>query len=222
VSQRYAEFIAFTQGINPDQVTQNVLFHRLDPLYAMLRLRYAFVPQDGQLNIVESPNPMEHVQLVSRYRLVPKRDKIFAAMQEPGFDPRQEVFLETLPQPAPVDSDRAGTARVVNSSTDWLEIEADTPQPAILLITDVYTSAWRAVALPGSGQLHYDLQPADYILRAVPLAAGHHHLRVEYAPAAYQIGKWISVISWLVFVGAAAALFRIRNQTKASAQNLQN
>jgi hypothetical protein len=105
----------------------------------------------------------------------------------------------------------------VNSSTDWLEIEADAPQPAILLITDVYTPAWRAVALPGSSQSHYDLQPADYILRVVPLAAGHHRLRVEYAPAAYRAGKWVSVISWLVFIGAAGAAFRMRNRGGAIA-----
>jgi len=217
VVRRYAEFIGFTQGINPDQVTQDVPFRQLDSLYAMLRLRYAFVPQDGRLQVMEASNPMERVQLVSRYRLVPKRDQILAAMRGPGFDPRREVLLETPPLPAPVDFAPAGTARVVNSSTDWLEIAADTPQPAILLITDVYTPAWRARALPGSSQSQYDLQPADYVLRCVPLAAGHHRLRVEYVPAAYLAGKWVSVTSWLLFTGAAVAAFRRRNRSGPAA-----
>ncbi|HEX7618139.1 MAG TPA: hypothetical protein VF480_05395 [Verrucomicrobiae bacterium] len=215
IVRRYSEFIAFTQGINPDDPPFNVSFHRLDPLYAVFRLRYAIVPYKGKIRIVELPNPMEHVQLISRYRLVRERDQIFAAMREPEFDPHSEVLLETPPQPVPVDSAPTGTARVVNFSTDWLEIEADTPQPAILLITDVYTPAWRAVALPGSSQSHYDLQPADYVLRAVPLVAGHHRLRVEYAPGAYRYGKWVSVISWLLFAAAAGVWFRMRNRSGA-------
>lgn len=42
VVRRYAEFMTWTQGGNPDQATQYVNFARLDPLYAMLRLRYVF------------------------------------------------------------------------------------------------------------------------------------------------------------------------------------
>jgi hypothetical protein len=219
VAQRYAEFIAFTQGINPDNVTQNIPFNHLDPLYVMLRLRYAFIPQNGNFYVMGITNSMEHVQLVSHFRLVPKRDQIFAAMREQGFNPRQEVLLETPPQPVSVDSDQTGSARIVDSSTDWLDIEADTPQPAILLITDIYTPAWRAVPLPGSSQQHYNLQPADYFLRAVPLAAGHHRLRVEYTPAVYPIAKWVSVISWLVFVWSVVAVFCLRNSDRNLLQN---
>ena len=205
VVRRYAEFIGFTQGIS-----HNVFFRRLDPLFALLRLRYAFAPRGGSMQALEVTNSMERVQLISRYHLVRDRDRIFASLREPGFDPQREVLLETPPQPSPVDSEPVGTARVVDSATDWLEVEADTPQPAILLITDVYTSAWRAVPLTGSAQSHYDLQPADYILRAVPLAAGHHRLRIEYAPTAYQVGKWVSLLSWLVFAAASRSAFRKR------------
>jgi len=222
VVRRYAEFMGFTQGVNPDAVTQYIAFRRLDPLYALLRLRFAFVPQGGSVQVLEETNSMERVQLVSRYRLVRERDQIFATLREPGFDLRREVLLETMPLPPPVDSATAGTARVVDCATDWLEVEADTPQPAILLITDVYTPAWRAVALPGSAQSHYKLQPADYILRAVPLATGHHHLRIEYAPSAYQVGKWASLISWLVFIGVAGMAFRRRSRSEAPARDGQN
>jgi hypothetical protein len=83
-----------------------------------------------------------------------------------------------------------------------LEIEADTERPVILLITDAFTPSWRAVALPGSVQTSYKLLPANYILRAVPLLVGHHHLRIEYTRDLLTIGKWISILAALAFLAA--------------------
>ena len=65
---RYAEFIGFTQGTNYDRVTEFLPFHRPDPLYTLLRLRYALFPDDTGAHATEIKHPMEHVQLVSRYR----------------------------------------------------------------------------------------------------------------------------------------------------------
>jgi len=177
-------------------------------LYAMLRLRFVFVPDQKQLRIIESPTPpLPRALLVSKYRVLNKRDAIFQAMREPGFDPRKEVLLESSPIPMPEESSEPGSVKMIDSTTDGLTFEADLTQPAILLITDLYTPAWKAVSLPGSVQDHYDLLPANYILRAIPLGAGHHHLRVEYAPREYRIGKWISIISWLAFMGVAMTVF---------------
>jgi len=205
VVRRYAEFIAFTQGSDPDKVTQYVNFTKLDPLYTMLRFRFAFVPRENGFRLVEAQDPpMPRLQLVQRYRVFHDRDTIFAAMRDAAFDPRREVILERAPEPEPASSDNPGSARVVDSSTDFLTVEADLKQPSILLITDVYTPAWRAVPLPGSVQSHYDLQPANYMLLSIPLAAGHHRLRVEYAPRAFEVGKWISILSAILFCAALA------------------
>ncbi|PYJ24985.1 MAG: hypothetical protein DME91_06260, partial [Verrucomicrobia bacterium] len=70
--------------------------------------------------------------------------------------------------------------------------------------TDSFTPSWRAVALPRSVQTNYKLQPANYILRAVPLIAGHHHLRVEYARDALAIGGCISILASVAFLTALA------------------
>jgi hypothetical protein len=215
VVRRYAEFATWTQGGDPDQATLYVQFKSFDPLYAMLRLRYAFLPDKDQMRIAEAPTaPLPRVLLVPKYRVIKKRDQIFHAMRETGFDPRTEVLLERPPIPAPVESDNPGTVKVTISSTDYLDIEADVAQPAILLVTDLYTPAWRTVTLPGSTQQQYELQPANYILRAVPLAAGHHHLRIEYAPRVYAAGKWISIFSWLAFAGTAGIAVLISRSRK--------
>ena len=203
VVRRYSEFMTWSQGGDPDEAMSYVKFVRYDPLFAMLRLRYVFGQRGNELDIGDAPEPpMSHLHLVSTYRVLPDRNAIFDALRSTTFDPSREVILESEPEPKTTPSESTGTARIVAASTDALEIEADVEQPAILLITDAFTLSWRAVALAGSVQTKYQLLPANYILRAVPLLAGHHHLRVEYARDALAIGAWISILAMLVFLAA--------------------
>ena len=205
VVRHYAEFMTWSQGNDPDQAMSYVRFVRYDPLFAMLRLRYVFGQHGAELEIGDAPEPpMAHFHLIPSYRVLPDRNAIFNALRSVTFDPAREVILETEPEPKPSPAESAGTARIVAASTDALEIEADVEQPSILLITDSFTPSWRAVALPGSVQTNYKLQPANYILRAVPLIAGHHHLRVEYARDALAIGGCISILASVAFLTALA------------------
>ena len=191
---RYAQFIAFTQR-REFEISR---YHRL---YAMLRCRYIFVRAGDRIRVTEFDDVMPRLQLIQDYAVMPNRNQIFRTMEDTTFDPRQQVILETPPDPKPVKSEEKGTARMLDSSTDHLTIEANLPNPAILLITDAYSKGWRARALPGSIQKQYDVMPANYILRAIPLSAGHHRIRVEYLPMAFQVGKWISIVSVIIYVG---------------------
>jgi hypothetical protein len=212
VVRRYAEFITWTQGGDPNNATLYVKFTRFDPLYAMVRLGYVFGQRADEFETAEAPTPpMPHVQLISNYRVRQGRDVIFESLRSDNVDPKREIILESEPEPKPVPNENPGVVSIIAESTDWLTIEADINQPSILLITDVYTPAWRAVSLSGSVQSKYELLPANYVLRAVPLAAGHHRLRVEYAPPEFAIGKWISIVSCVLFVAGIVGA-RMRRQ----------
>jgi hypothetical protein len=209
VVRRYAEFMTWSQGGDPDQTMSYVKFVRYDPLFAMVRLRYVFGQRGNELEIGDaSEPPMSHLHLISNYRVLPDRNAIFVALRSITFDPAREVILESEPEPKPSPTESQGSARIVAASTDALEIEADVEQPSILLITDTYTPSWQAVALTGSVQAKYQLLPANYILRAVPLMAGHHHLCVEYGRDALAIGKWISILAGLGFLTALGCCWR--------------
>jgi hypothetical protein len=211
VVRRYAEFMTWSQGGDPDQAMSYVRFARYDPLFAMLRLRYVFGQHGNELEIGDAPEaPLSHLHLISNYRVLPDRNAIFDALRSATFHPTGEVILESEPEPKPSPAESAGTARIVTASTDALEIEADVEHPSILLITDAFTRSWRAVTLAGSAQRNYKLLPANYILRAVPLVAGHHHLRVEYARNALVIGKWISILASVAFLAALGSCWKNR------------
>ncbi|MBW2601742.1 MAG: hypothetical protein JRD47_07440 [Deltaproteobacteria bacterium] len=207
VLKRYAEFMTFTQGNPPNEASQYVEFTRLHRLYKMLRCRFSFIPtkgKGGKVEVIESEDVMPRLQLIQDYAVMKDRDEIFDIMEGPSFDPRQKVILETHPQPEPVVSEKKGTASVIDSSSDHLTVEADLPGPAILLITDTYSDGWNARALPGSSQQEYVVMPANYILRAIPLSRGYHRIRIEYKPLTFQIGKWVSMgsfVSCMIFLG---------------------
>ena len=126
---------------------------------------------------------------------------------DPAFDPRRVVLLETAPEPPPAPAGGApGQVHLLASDTDHLDLEVDTPGAAVLLVTDSFARGWRAVAMGPAPQPRYEVLPANVALRAVPLAAGHHRLRLEYAPGGFRAGRVISLVALLGWLAAAVAM----------------
>ena len=206
VLKRYAEFMAYTQGIDPDTAVQDLQrINRYHPLYKMLRLRFA-IPEQARTSTewIEFPGTMKRLNLIYNFSVLKDRDSILSSLSNPVFDPAQSVILETSPNVIP-EATAAEKSRVdvVDSSANHLTIEADLSSPAILLVTDLYASGWQAKALPGSVQSDYQVLPADYILKAIPLKAGRHQFRLFYQPQAFIIGAWVSGLSLLCLIGGS-------------------
>ncbi|MGA3116607.1 MAG: YfhO family protein, partial [Syntrophobacteraceae bacterium] len=86
-----------------------------------------------------------------------------------------------------------------------------------------YSKGWHAHALEGSSQARYQVIPADYAFRGIPLEPGKHRIRLEYMPDEFRIGRIISLVSLGIFtVGLAAVLrpfaFTKRNRSLPSAR----
>ena len=200
---RFAQLVAATQGVAPEDA---LFFNNIKvdhPLLAMFRLRHLIYSRDGELFIVQHTNDLPQVLLVQHYRVLTNRNDILAALTKGRFNPRHEVVLESEPHPQPQPSDDPGSVRVVDFGTGHLTVEAEVRQAAILLVTDNYFKGWRIHALPGSSQQHYDILPANYCLRGVPLAAGTHRLRMDYLPSGFVVGRRVSCLALLVFLGAS-------------------
>jgi len=209
VVRRYAEFVTWTQGGDPNNATQYVGFNKLGPALAMLRLQYAVVPTEKGIQIAKSEHePLPRVLLVSDYVVRKDRDAIFQELGGEDFDFRKKVVLEEEPDPKPEPGGAAGTVKIVREGTDFLEIEADLPAPAILLVTDCWTPAWKTRPLPGSVHAFYHTMSANHTLRAVPLARGVHRFRMEYSSATLDVGLKISSVVSLFAIFAAIVMAR--------------
>ncbi len=206
---RYASMMEFVWKLTTgDSTIDPRKYLSGNPILALFRCRYVFI-NDKEKSFLTVP-AMPRALLLDDWLLMSERESVFKKIMEPGFDPRKTVILETPPDPLPVKGGRSGRVTVLASDTDWLELEAELSQPAILLVTDPYSANWRARPLSAGPQPRYVVMPADHSLRAVPLTAGKHHLRMEYVPAGFEAGKWVSLAALLVFAGLCLRFFRRR------------
>ena len=189
VPRRYAEFMAFSQGVPLDTPAVDIPIRQWDPLLSLLRIRYFFAPAaEGGLEI-EGPFPhLPRALLIPKFKEVRgSREQILEAMQGADFDPYRTAILEETPRfPAGSvfrEGAGKGTVAVRAISTDEFVAAVETDAPALLLLTDSYFPGWRATSLMGSAREGYQILRADYVLQAIPLGAGSHRIRFEYAPS---------------------------------------
>lgn len=204
--RRYGQAFRWFDGRDPDGFIGSFEVHRPSPLLPLLRCRTVLLPeQDG--GVVRLPGtPMPQVSLVGSWKLSSSRDEAFRMLADPAFDPRATVLLERAPTPEPEPAGARGSVRVIAQRTDEIEIEADVPAPALLLVTDAYDDGWRAEPIGAGPQPHYEVLAADWLVRAVPLAAGRHRLRMEYRPRGWKLGVAVSLASLVAWLVAAAVL----------------
>ena len=206
ISARFAEFLAFSQGRDPDTGNQYVKFTRYPRYFNMLRTRFVLLP-DVSKPYIELPDPLPQAVLVSDYHVGANRDDILARLAEPAFDPRKLVLLESEPAIKPQPGGDRGSVQVFPISTDSMRIEVDVPVPTILLVTDNYSRFWRATPLSPGPQSAYDLLPANHILRAIPLQAGKHNIRLRYEPRGVRVGFITTGVTLAAL--AAAGIFTL-------------
>jgi len=209
LSERYAEFLGVAFGVEPQRFILWPLI-TTPRMLGMLRCRWVVQPEGSGLRY--DPTGLRELPrafLVTRWQLLPDTASRLDVLRYGRFDPTTTVLLETAPDPAPdpsADPARLGTVRVVDRTTDALEIEAELTAPAILVLTDGYAGGWRARAIDAAPQPAYAILPADHTLRALPLAAGRHHLLLEYRPPAFAVGVGVSAVALVAYAAALILL----------------
>ena len=208
VLKRYAELVTLSQGGNPEKASQYIQFHRMDVnVFPLLRAAAAFTNNNNQ-PVVAIQSGMNVAQLIPSAIVKTGRDDVLATIESKTFSPRQQVVLETQPSIKPADSLDPGSVKILQQSTDWIELTADVHANSILLITNAYSKGWRVSPIGPTPQENYQVLPADWAFQAIPLATGQHHLLLEYRPTAFVLGKWISILAVLGYIAVIIWYFR--------------
>lgn len=210
VPLRYAQFMGFTQGYDHEKASNYIKFHKTHPLFRMLRLRFIITSDQGQIKIHELRDYMSRCQLIEKWEVVTEKKALLQKMDATSFDPRKTVLLETAPGLADSVATGQGTCRIIDQSTDHLTLDVNTSRDAIVLITDSYSRGWQVAALHIGAQEAYQIMPANFTLLAVPVKAGGHRLRLEYAPWGYRIGKWVSIFALSIYL--LAIIFHLQKR----------
>jgi hypothetical protein len=210
ILKRYAQLLAATQGQDPDSVDFAPPINRLFPLLVFMRCRYIlWVAADGKYLVLLSPRgTFPRLQLIDSCIILTKPHEVLSAVTSERFDPSAIVILETPPTPAPMPgADPPGHAELIGQTTDTVELRANIVRPCILVMSDSYSLDWHAKPLEPGPQSSYSILPANYAFMAIPLSPGQHHIQLEYRPAAWKLGLWITAVSLpLWFVATAASM----------------
>lgn len=215
VSKRYAEFIAFSQGIHPDQASMNVVVTKNSRLFSMLRARYAFVPTTAGIKAqMMHDDVLPRFFVTGKYEIVPDRNQILTSLLNSSFDFKKDIIVERSPGFPATDRPAAAEIQVVESKTNKWVVSVKTDAPTMLVMTDSYSRDWKAKAMRGSAETQYDLMPVNYAIRGIPLkTAGTHLLEIKYAPSGYRLGIILTVFTALSILAIGlTVLLRARNK----------
>jgi len=159
--------------------------------------------EDGT-TLSRSKTALPRAFLVQKARVVPDEEALKAVV-DPTEPFRHTAFLATG---EPLDRPSCGgTARIVDSGAQRLEVEVEGCDESYLLVSDSHYPGWRATLDGATVPIHR----ANFALRAVRLPAGTHKVRFEYAPMSFRAGLAVSL---LALGGLMASLFAARRKKK--------
>lgn len=201
ILKRYAELFYASQGMDRAEAGQYLIFQQPTDvsvrILRMLRCQFLFgPPNQGPL---EFRSPLPVAFLVSDWMRSTNETDMLATMFSAGFDPaKRAITLSPTNVPMMPSPNPPGTSSVIATGTDFVEVQADLQQPGMLVITNNFSSGWRVVPLE-SPQHDFDIVPVNYSQMGLPLYPGKHHLRIEYSPLAFRVGRLISILSIIGF-----------------------
>jgi hypothetical protein len=219
-SNRFAGFGVATLGgyhaakprLFQDLLDSNVVSH---PIFMrLLNVRYVTLSQaipnpppyfklayQGAGGVVyENLLALPRATVIGRYRVAPSAAAILDSLKAGRNDPAELTWLDHDPQ-LTLGSVSGATANITSYRLNDLAIDVQSPGSALLRLSDLWYPDWVATV---------DDRPApilkvDYLLRAVAVPAGSHHVRFRYESPSVRNGFMLSIASALVALALIAA-----------------
>lgn len=189
-----------SQGESPDEINRPFMIRRPSVVLDLFRCQYAVVPSEKGTEIVPVGSPFPRFYVVGKYQVLSKAE-VMEELKNPSMDLRETVLLESEPVPKPSGRVPKATVQLRKAEVNRYEFEIVTDSDAILVVTDSYSRDWKAEPLPGNGQVGYRVMVGNYAMRAIPVLAGRHRLRLEYEPRGLVAGGVLSGIGLLAVCG---------------------
>lgn len=154
--------------------------------------------------------PAARAWLVGEVEVVADSEQRWQRLAAEDFDPLRQVLLPAQPagwSGSAGDHQEEGTITWQAREPERLALDVNTPQPAILVLSELSYPGWR-VTVDGAAA---PLLEANGLLRAVPLQAGSHQIELTYRPASLTVGLLVSAAT-LVAVAVGLTLLAARRR----------
>ncbi|MDR6529263.1 hypothetical protein J2787_004707 [Chryseobacterium rhizosphaerae] len=101
----------------------------------------------------------------------------------------------------PVQADSTAFINLTKYQPNELEFKSQSRTPQLAVFSEVYyPHGWKVLV----DEKEVPYIKADYLLRAIHVPAGNHHIRMVFEPEVIEKGKWISLICFGLFIALTA------------------
>ncbi|AYZ13211.1 hypothetical protein EGY05_15255 [Chryseobacterium arthrosphaerae] len=139
----------------------------------------------SDLKFVETPN--EEIKSIGS--IDNKKTAVIASSDKSYFDNK------------PVQADSTAFINLTKYQPNELEFKSQSKTPQLAVFSEIYyPHGWKVMV----DEKEVPYIKADYLLRAVHVPAGSHHIRMVFEPEVIEKGKWISLLSFGLFIALAA------------------
>lgn len=165
----------------------------------------------GAIEALRRPGALRAFTL-ARYRVV-DRSGAWKLMMEPGFQPREELLLDSAPSYPNPETPRFALVTPTHYSGRRVEFALSNDHPTTLVLTDLHYPGWRATVNGQTRPLH----KAFGFARAVELPQGPSQVVLEYIPTGFPYTPWLAVLVFSALVGHGLGQFRARKERAVAA-----
>jgi len=139
----------------------------------------------SDLKFVDTPNQ----EIKSIGTIDNKKTAVIASSDKSYFDNK------------PVQADSTAFITLTKYQPNELEFKSQSKTPQLAVFSEVYyPHGWKVLV----DEKEVPYIKADYLLRAIHVPAGNHHIRMVFEPEVIEKGKWLSLLSFGLFILLAA------------------
>jgi uncharacterized membrane protein YfhO len=168
----------------------------------ILGIKYAGIFNSYGFNLIESEQYFPRALIIHDVLFLSDKNEHLKYLKDDKFNPKESVLLlssdkeeiESYITLSPMGTDDESSVQIDNYFPNRIELSSVSYQDGFLLLSEIFYPGWQAYV---DGE-KTPIFRADYLLRAIPLKAGDHHIVFVYRPMSFILGAAISAATLLL------------------------
>jgi len=171
----------------------------------LMNAKYRIVvdPEQRSMSLAEATGYAPRAFMVYDAYVASSEEEARDYISSPTFDPMREAVFEEIPPALNVDpgaggdgGEPAGEAKILSYDLNEIRLKVNTSSDGYLILSEVWYPGWEATVDGADAPV----VRADWCLRAVPVPEGSHDVVLEFSPASFRTGAWISGVTLVISI----------------------
>lgn len=169
----------------------------------LLNTKYMIFGNPGEPQVVPNPKANGNAWFVSDLKFVNTPNEEIKYIGE--IDSKKTAVINASDKSyfdnRPVQADSTATINLTKYEANELEFKSQSKTPQLAVFSEIYyPHGWKVFV----DEKEVPYIKADYLLRAVHIPAGNHHIKMIFEPQVIETGKWISLLCFGLFIALSA------------------